>query len=77
MMFQIEEVVKCYLFLIFIYFLWTYILQSKPIIKTPLEPFPEEKDLVIDWENIAYSEESEQSEALSHKYGSIRKQLRS
>ena len=45
MMFQTQEVGKCYLFLSFTHFLWTYILQSKPIIKTPLRPFPEEKKI--------------------------------
>ena len=31
---QIQEVVKCYLFLIFTYILWTHPFRSKPVIKT-------------------------------------------
>ena len=45
MMFQIQEVGKCYLFLIFTRFLWTYMLLSKSIIETPLRPFPKEKKI--------------------------------
>ena len=77
MMFQTQEVGKCYLFLSFTHFLWTYILQSKPIIKTPLRPFPEEKkNLVNDLENIiAYLEGSGQSEVFGDKCGSFQKQM--
>ena len=34
-MYQIQEVVKCYLFLIFNRFLWTHPFRPKPIIKKP------------------------------------------
>ena len=83
----IQEVVKCFLFLIFAGFLWTHSLRSKPIIKasfcvlipdvkTLSGPILQSKKV---WSMIGkillYIGKNQQIEVLANKYGSFQKQL--
>ena len=76
-MYQIQEVIKCYLFLIITCFLWTHPLRSK-LSKTPFIFSSKYEDLIRAyvrskktdqwWGNvITYWEESQWSKALSNK----------
>ena len=78
-MYPINEVLKCYLLLIYSCFVWTHLLRSKPIIKTHLlysscrcedlirVYLCSKKILMNDWENIAYWKEYDWSEALLNR----------
>ena len=74
-MYQIQDVVKCYLFFIFTRFLWTHALKSKTTIKNLclvpdadlIKAYPWSKKLINDWKIIVvYWEESDRSEALAN-----------